>query len=107
MKRLIIKHQEKLTPETARKQFEELYLGMDRPLVIMPPQYDIVFEPSEWIRLDVVMPPKYKDLILCDKNGIEYIAIYDDLERFIDRSGEKVEDIIAWMPAPQAYSEDE
>ena len=31
MKRLIIKHKEKLTPETARKQFEELYLGMDRP----------------------------------------------------------------------------
>lgn len=106
MKR-IIKHKEKLTPETVRKQFEEMYLANDRPLVIMPPQYDIVFEPSEWIRLDVVMPPKYKDLILCDKNGIEYIAIYDDLERFIDRSGEKVEDIIAWMPAPQAYSEDE
>ena len=106
MKRLILKQKEKLTQEMAKKQFEEIYLGMRKSLVIVPPQYDIVFEPSEWIRLDVVMPPKYKDLILCDINGIEYIAIYDDLERFIDRSGEKVEDIIAWMPAPQAYSED-
>lgn len=107
MKRLILKQKEKITQEMAKKQFEEIYLGMRKSLVIVPPQYDIVFEPSEWIRLDVVKPPKYKDLILCDKNGIEYIAIYDDLERFIDRSGEKVEDIIAWMPAPQAYSEDE
>lgn len=103
MKRLILKQVKPVNQEQARKQFEDLYSGAGKGLIIVPPQYEVVFEPSEWIRMDAAAPPKYKDLILCDKNGIEYIGIMDDLNRLIDRSGEKIEDIVAWMPAPQAY----
>lgn len=103
MKRIILKAKKMMTQEDAERHFMRICDQMETGLVIVPECFDVIQEPSEWIELKIAQPRKYHDLIVCDADGIEYIATMDDLDRFIARSGEKIENVVAWMPAPKPY----
>lgn len=75
-------------------------------IVILDPDMKIVPEPNTWYKVADAWPTSFEDIIFCDKDGIEYIGAMDELKRFIDRSGESIQNVVAWMPAPEAYSED-
>lgn len=101
MKRLILKAKTLMTQEEAKRYYTRIRDQMETGLVIIPAYFDVIQD--EWIELKNAQPKKYQDLIVCDANGIEYIATMDDLDRFIASSGEKIENVVAWMPAPKPY----
>lgn len=103
MKRIILKANKIMTPKEIKHHFKIFCDQMEKGLVIIPEYFDVIQEPSEWIELKTAQPRKYHDLIVCDADGIEFIATMDDLDRFIASSGEKIENVIAWMPAPKPY----
>lgn len=101
MKRLILKAKTMMTQEDAKRYYTRIHDQMETGLVIIPAFFDVIQD--EWIELKTAQPKKYHDLIVCDADGIEYIATMDDLDRFITSSGEKIENVVAWMPAPKPY----
>ena len=76
-------------------------------VAVVGPEFDVYFEPVEngWISVKAIKPESYREIIFCDSKGFEYIGTYDGLERFIDRTGEKIENVVAWMPAPEPYED--
>lgn len=107
MKRIILRSKRMIPAETLKKEFLRIYETYDKEtgILMIPNDFEFAFEPGSWIKLDFAAPKRYQDLILCDKNGIEYIGTYDDLDRFVARTGEKIEDVVAWMPAPEPYED--
>lgn len=88
--------------ELFRKEF--LRQQANDPAVIIPNDFDIeVVEDGTWIARDIIEPQDFREIIFCDKNGIIYAGTKDELGRYIDRSGESIEGVVAWMPAPKAY----
>lgn len=103
MKRLILKAKTMMTRKDAERHFMRIYNQNGAGLVISPGCFDVIQEIIEWTELKTAQPKKYQDLIVCNADGIEYIATMDDLDRFIASSGEKIENVVAWMPAPKPY----
>lgn len=101
MKRIILKAKKMMTQKDAERQFMRIYNRKEA--VIIPERFDVIQEILEWTELKTAPPKKYQDLIVCNADGIEYIATMDDLDRFIASSGEKIENVVAWMPAPKPY----
>lgn len=81
------------------KQLQEGPIGV----AIVGPEYDVILMPNEWIRTDVIKPQPLEDIIICTKEGYRYIGLMDELERFIAIGIGKIENVVAWMPAPIAY----
>ena len=77
----------------------------DNGIVVMGPDFEIIPIPSEWIKASVASPKVYSEILFCDVNKIEYIGTYNNFEQYVDRSGEIIEDVVAWMQAPQPYEE--
>ena len=49
------------------------------------------------------LPEQFADIIFQDDKGEMYLGTMDALCRFIDKSGQSIENVIAWMEAPQPY----
>ncbi len=78
----------------------------DFDVIAIPDDFELEFEPSEeWIPTKTILPEVYREILFCDKSGIIYSGCMDSLKRFVDRSGDHTEDIVAWMPAPKPYRE--
>lgn len=78
----------------------------DFDVIVIPNGFELEFEPSEeWIPTKTILPEVYREILFCDKSGIIYSGCMDSLKRFVDRSGDHTEDIVAWMPAPKPYRE--
>lgn len=103
MKRIILKAKKMMTRKDAERHFMRIYNQNGAGLAIIPGYFDVIQEIIEWTELKTARPKKYQDLIVCNADGIEYIATMDDLDRFIASSGEKIENVVAWMPAPNPY----
>lgn len=58
----------------------------------------------EWT-IDKV-PEEYEDVICCDSNGILYVATFNSFGQFIAKSSEVIENVTAWMEAPEPYRRD-
>lgn len=57
---------------------------------------------------NVDMPPEeYEDVICCDANGILYVATFNSFGQFIAKSSEVIENVTAWMEAPEPYRREE
>lgn len=75
-------------------------------VIVIPVGFDTEFEPAEeWIPTKTILPEVFREILFCDKSGIIYSGCMDSLKRFVDRSGDHTEDIVAWMPAPKPYRE--
>lgn len=73
-------------------------------VALIPCGFDYEFEPSdEWIAKGTIEPEQFSEIIFCDSSGIIYAGTIDALHRYIDRSGEAVLNVVAWMPAPKPY----
>lgn len=59
----------------------------------------------EWT-IDKV-PEEYEDVICCDSNGILHVATFNSFGQFIAKSSEVIENVTAWMEAPEPYRRDE
>lgn len=105
MKRFLLKPKTKMPyrdMELFRKEF--LRQQANDSAVIIPNDFDIeVIEDGTWIEREIIEPQDFREIIFCDKNGIIYAGTKDELGRYIDRSGESIEGVVAWMPAPKAY----
>lgn len=91
------------TEEAYRKKFIKEYRG-DRVAVI-PNAFEIEVIPDgqTWVDIKIIEPKEFREILFCDKAGIIYAGTRDGLGRYIDRSGERIENVVAWMPAPKAY----
>lgn len=95
-----------MTDQAKKRRILQIKQMSEEGIVILDPDMKIVPEPNTWYKVADVWPTAFEDVIFCDKDGIEYIGTMDELKRFIDRSGESIKNVVAWMPAPEAYSED-
>jgi len=106
MKNFIIKSKlfaSEKTLDEARARF--IYQLNENGVVVMSPDFEIVPIPSEWVKASVASPKVYSEILFCDANKIEYIGTFNNFEQYVDRSGEIIEDVVAWMPAPLPYEE--
>lgn len=106
MKSFILKSKMIMRQETldqARKRFIS-QLNNDG-IVVIGPEFEIIPIPGEWIKCEVIKPKPYAEIIFCDKNKIEYIGTINNFNQFVDRSGEVIEDVVAWMPSPIPFEE--
>ena len=88
--------------ELYRKEF--LRQQLNDKVCFVPNEFDIeVIEDGTWIAREIIEPQDFREIIFCDKSGIIYAGTKDELGRYIDRSGESIEGVVAWMPAPKAY----
>lgn len=104
---MIIKCKKLMRPQERIKKILELQQMEAMGLVLLDDEYELVPESNTWYRLKDALPTEYAEIIFCDKDGVLYIGTMDSLKRFIDRSGESIQDVVAWMPAPEAYEEEE
>lgn len=49
------------------------------------------------------LPEPFTDLIFQDAAGEIYLGTMDALSRFIDKTGQSIENVVAWMEAPKPY----
>lgn len=105
MRRLIIKAEMALKAEYLDFVRQKVLTQLARDgLALIPCGFDYEFEPSdEWISKDTIEPEQFSEIIFCDASGIIYSGTIDALHRYIDRSGEAVLNVVAWMPAPKPY----
>lgn len=54
-----------------------------------------------------MLPQEYEDVICCDANGILYVATFNSFGQFIAKSSEVIENVTAWMEAPEPYGREE
>ena len=65
-------------------------------------EYEVIPE-NEWVSRKVIEPEDFREILFTDANGIVYAGTKDALGQYINTSGEKVEGVVAWMPAPEPY----
>ena len=92
------------TLNQARERF--IHQLNENGIVVMGPDFEIVPIPNEWIKFKIAKPEEYSEIIFCDADKIEYIGTYNSFGQFVDRSGEIIEDVVAWMPAPDPFEGD-
>lgn len=105
MEQIILKTRMLMRADILQQERQRIQKELKEGLTILDPTFEVEFVPSEWVRCKTILPEEYRDIIFCDSKGIEYIGMIDGLKRFIDRSGEKIEDVVAWMPAPLPFNQ--
>lgn len=104
MKRFLIKPKMKMPYRDMELYRKEFMRQTADGVCFVPNEFDIeVIEDGTWIAREIIEPQDFREIIFCDKNGIIYAGTKDELGRYIDRSGESIEGVVAWMPAPKAY----
>ena len=67
-----------------------------------------ICENHGWRLMRECPPPDRKDILVCDIDGDVYLtrqSTLDGVHRYYDAGGDKIKDIVAWMPKPEPYRE--
>lgn len=107
MKRMIIRAKKLMSAQERMRKILELQQMNENGIIILDDTFEIVPEPNTWYLTKDAAPTPFNDVIFCDENGVEYLGTMDGIGRFIDRAGESIKNVIAWMPAPEPYEKDE
>lgn len=91
-------------PEDVKQQFiDELYPFIEK-IKDMP-------DSSEWQLMGKTLPKVGEHILICDIDGDIYfthrVNISSTKFEFYDEWGDKIKNIVAWMPLPQPYHPDE
>ena len=107
MKKLIIRSRMFLREDRMQQERQRIMRELNESgICIMDPYFEILPVPSEWVKLEYAAPVEYAEVLFCDKNKIQYIGTYNSFKQFVDRSGEIIDDVVAWMPAPLPYEDE-
>lgn len=106
MKRMLIKSHLKLTPQDRMRQILKLQEMAETGIIILDPEFEIIPEPNTWYKSKEANPTPFNDVLFCDDKGEMYLGTMDALMRFVDKTGRSIENVVAWMPAPEPYEED-
>ena len=64
---------------------------------------------NDWIDIKKKLPPLGTDFLVCDYSGDIYLThrvLEGDVFRCRDPYGDKIKDIVAWMPLPEPYKKE-
>lgn len=107
MKTLILKSRMFLKKDD-QAYFRKLFMQQaEEGLVLLTPEFEIEAVPEEWIECSRINPEPYSNLIFCDDDGIIYSGTRDHLGRYLAHDGASITNVIAWMPAPEAFKKGE
>lgn len=106
MKRLLIKSKIVMSAQDRLRTILQIQEMQKQGIIILDDRFEIIPEPSTWYKTSEVKPTSFEDLIFCDDKGEMYLGTMDALKRFVDKTGMSIENVVAWMPAPEPYEED-
>ena len=102
--RLLVKAKRLMTNENLDAYRREFCRQIDRGICMIPFDFDYeVIPDDQLISRKIIEPEDFREILFSDINGIIYAGTKDSLGQYINTSGEKVEGVVAWMPAPQPY----
>lgn len=105
MKRLLIKSKRLLSTQERLHKILQIQKMQEGGIIILEPDFEIIPEPNNWYKANEANPTPFNDVIFQDNNNEMYIGTMDALNRFVDKSGQSIENVVAWMPAPEPYEE--
>lgn len=102
--RLLVKAKRMMTMENLDAYRREFGRQIDSGICVIPDEFDYeVIPDNQWVPRKIIEPEDFRDILFSDINGITYAGTKDSLGQYINTSGEKVEGVVAWMPAPEPY----
>ena len=106
MKRLLIKAKKFMSAQERLHTILNIQQMQKEGIVILDDMFEIIPEPNTWYKTSEANPTSFEDVIFCDDKGEMYLGTMDALKRFVDKTGMSIENVVAWMPAPEPYEED-
>lgn len=106
MKRILIKSKRILSTAGRMKEILQLQQMAETGIILLDPDFEIIPEPNTWYKAEEASPTPFNDVLFCDDKGEMYIGTMDELRRFVDKTGQSIKNVKAWMPAPEPYEED-
>lgn len=106
MKRLLIKSKLLLSSQERFRTILQIQEMQKQGVIILDDRFEIIEEPNTWYKASEANPSAFADVIFQDIDGVMYIGTMDALNRFIDKNGESINNVVVWMPAPERYEED-
>ena len=58
---------------------------------------------DKWISVKDRLPKEYDDILVCDIDNNVHEVFMTKTHHFLDRTGDKVKSVTAWMPLPAPY----
>ena len=105
MKRLLIQSKRLLSTQERMRRILQIQQMQKEGIIILEPDFEIIPEPNNWYKASEANPTPFNDVLFCDDQGEMYIGTMDALMRFVDKSGQSIKNVVAWMPAPEPYEE--
>lgn len=106
MKRLLIKANRNLSVQERLRRIMEIQQMESAGVVILEPDFEVIPEENTWYKAKEAWPSPFADILFCDASGEMYLGTMDELKRFVDKSGSSIDDVVAWMPAPERFEEE-
>lgn len=103
MNGIILKSKMFLSRENMHLERQRIIRELREGITLVDPSIEVMAVPGEWISSKIIEPRMFEDILFCDKNGIEYVGTFDRLSRYLTYSGDAIENVVAWMPAPAPY----
>lgn len=105
MKCLVFKSKMFMSKQTLKEERLRIINELNKDgIAIIGPDMELVTVPETWIKSNI-NPPAYKDIIFTDGHII-YSGILNAFDQYVDRTGEVIDNVTAWMEAPLPYEEE-